>query len=678
MKIENLLKKIPERKINAGLRITALAGAAVCIAVFFIPAARSAIIQFFEILLGRRLNPPHWDGLLAKWAPTGLLLCAVMALIAERKRPVILKWLARVKKQLNNHKKLIITAFFVLMTVNFLKSLNLPAAGAGLDPSWKWAVNNIAYNHQYTFGKDVTFTYGPLGYLFESQHYAETIIQGIALNVFCVGVILLLFYLNYKKKMYSIQKLFIFSLFLFIFTGIISCEWIWNIMLFFLFSTCYLLREDKRLRFPLIICAGFLSAFSLLLKFNTAVLAAALSGALALMLLLRGGKRLFAWYIGLFFPAYIAFTAAGSAFFFKNINNFIVWLQMSVEIAGGFSSAMVVKGLFIFTAAAVLIIIIYLRFAYTQKKENVFALCVIGTAVLFFSFKHGFVRQDGHMLSFFTAVPFLTGFLFLFSPPSSYKKSRAMFQTTVFLCLLGAVNIVFIPGLIKGVFNNAYLITQLGKNYKTFNERKMEGPKADALPAEWNAKIADSSIQATPWELSYAAANHWKGWRPNPVMQLYSVYTKKLDEYSAASFAPENAPRFILLEYYAIDGRNMFVDSPATWNAILPNYTILTRDESRALLSKKDAHKSLNFEPVFSASYKFNETIPVPQSPDPVYAKIIIKDSIFGKLATTLFRGNPPSMTVKYHDGAPGGGGGCKMFSFKRGYVAKPRDAELH
>jgi hypothetical protein len=650
MGIKDFMKNFTCGKYNKILSAIASIGIALCIAAF-IPAVRYLVIAVAENRLGRQINREHWNRVLMEMALTGLFGCVIVLVIVLRKHRAIYNASSTIKNYLNNHVRLIVALFFILMAVNFLKFLDLPVAGTGLDPSWGWAINNLAHNRLYIFGEDVAFTYGPMGYLFNSQYYDETIIRGIGLNIFCILVILFLFYLNYRKNLYSIHKLFVFSLLLFIFPGMIPFEWIWNIMLFLLFSTCYCFREDKYIQFPLIIGAGLLSAFSLLLKFNTAVLAAALAGVLGIIFLLYSRKRQFIEYICLFSVAYIAFTAGSILVCFKNMDNFIIWLKMSLEIAGGFSSAMATEGPLPHLIAAILIIIMYLRFAYMQRREPVFVLCLIGLVILFFSFKHGFVRQDGHMLSFFSTIPFLTGFLFLFSHRDACKGSRILFQTSAILCFICIFNFIFIQDVVKSVFKNTYLITQLGKNYQTFDERKTEALQDDMLPAEWTGEIGSNSIQILPWELSYAAANRWDGWQPNPGLQLYNVYTRKLDEYSARVFAQEKAPRFILLEYKAIDGRNMFIDTPATWNAIFPNYIIAKQDESRLLLSKKDAPVSLNFASLFSNTYKFNETISVPDSPDPVYAKIIIKDSIFGKVITMLFRGNPPEMTVVYQDG---------------------------
>jgi hypothetical protein len=645
MRIKDVIEKF-----NKVLSVIAFIGVTLCIAVF-IPNVRYIIIAFAENMLGRQINHEHWYQTLVKMALMGLFGCVIIFAIILRKHRAIYNASGTIKSYLNNHVRLIVALFFILMAVNFLKFLELPVAGTGLDSSWSWAINNLAYNHLYTFGKDVAFTYGPLGYLFNSQYYGKTIIQGIGLSIFCVLVILSLFYLNYRKNLYSIRKLFIFSLLLFIFPGMIPFEWIWNIMLFLLFATCYFLREDKYIQFPLIIGAGILSAFSLLLKFNTAALAAVLAGVLGIIFLLYSRKRQFIEYICLFSAAYIAFTAGSIVVCFKNIDNFIMWLKMSLEIAGGFSAAMVAERPLPYLIAAILIIIMYLRFAYMQRKEPIFALCLIGLVILFFSFKHGFVRQDEHMLTFFSTIPFLTGLLFLFSHQDAYKKSHAMFQTSAILCFICILNFILIPDVVKSIFKNTYLITQLGKNYQTFDKRKTEALQDDILSAEWNDEIGSNSIQILPWELNYAEANQWDGWQPNPALQLYNIYTRKLDEYSARVFAKEKAPHFILLEYKTIDRRNMFIDTPATWNAIFPNYIIAKQDESRLLLSKKDVSASLNFTPLFSNTYKFNETISVPDSPDPVYVKIIIKDSFFGKVITMLFRGNPPEMTVTYQDG---------------------------
>jgi hypothetical protein len=194
-------------------------------------------------------------------------------------------------------------------------------------------------------------------------------------------------------------------------------------------------------------------------------------------------------------------------------------------------------------------------------------------------------------------------------------------------------------------------LINLKNSWRSFGERKRASLMPDVLPEDWNGTINNRSIQILPWELSHAAANGWTNWQPNPVLQLYSVYTQKLDRYSADSFSLSRMPQFVLLEYLSIDGRNMFLDTPATWNAVFPNYRIVKKDGKKLLLEKRGAPAPLNFSALGTETARFGEWLALPQSAAPVYAKIIIEYSLPGKIITALFRGSPSTITVINRNG---------------------------
>ena len=68
----------------------------------------------------------------------------------------------------------------------------------GLDASWAYALNDIHIKGSYIFGKDVFFTFGPLGYLLQPFCCREIVIQAF---IFKMAIIIA----------------FIFSLFCFLF-----------------------------------------------------------------------------------------------------------------------------------------------------------------------------------------------------------------------------------------------------------------------------------------------------------------------------------------------------------------------------------------------------------------------------------------------------------------------------
>jgi hypothetical protein len=648
----NTEKKMLSPRLKWILTALAFIGITGCVLVF-IPQVRTLIIAFVERYLVHRPlnNVENAHSMLLKYALSGLTCCLIFLFIVVMSKKYNLVHLIAEEAGNSKAKHIITIVCLIVIAVNSLEYIDIPVATTDLDPSWRWAINKLAHNQDYMWGKDITFTYGPLGYLFAACHYSDTLIQGFLFSLLCLGLLVTFLYINCRKHACNFHRLFIFVVFVCIFAGMIPIEWRWNLTLLILFMTCWLFRDEKHALVPLSIIAGILSAFSLLLKFNTAAFAGCLAVVLGCMFLFFDRKKTLVYAI-VFAVAYTAVAAIAILICFKSIDNFIFWIRMSLEVAGGFSYAMVINGnpLFLLIAFALIAYYGYTAILLKNIGKNCFGLFLLGCVVIFFSFKHGFVRQDSHMTSFFATMPFLTGFIFLFFSEAAYKKLFALFKTTFLVCFFCMLFIS--PGsIIFGLTQKPYNLFNLKENLQSFNDRKISSLEKDLLPVEWNGIIGSNSIQILPWELSYAAANQWTGWQPNPVLQLYSVYTKKLDEYSALSFMEARAPDFILLEYNAIDGRNMFLDIPATWNTLIPNYTPLEQDETRLLLKRNDTYSSFDFSHIRTERYRFNETISIPQSQSPVYAKIQINNSILGKIITTLFRSNPSTITITHQNG---------------------------
>ncbi|MFM6843566.1 MAG: hypothetical protein ACKPKS_07180, partial [Dolichospermum sp.] len=100
----------------------------------------------------------------------------------------------------------------------------------------------------------------------------------------------------------------------------------------------------------------------------------------------------------------------------------IEFLRNSWEISSGYSSGMSAIGSKHEIALAVsqLCLIIWLMFLIT--KEGYFNLSLSFLFVLFLSFKHGFVRQDIHVVVFAITVPLITSLLILKISKFHYQK----------------------------------------------------------------------------------------------------------------------------------------------------------------------------------------------------------------------------------------------------------------
>jgi hypothetical protein len=540
--------------------------------------------------------------------------------------------------------------FFVFF--NLAYCFNTTTILLGADGSWKWAINYIARDPRFIYGRDVFFTYGPLGYLFEGQQYAVHIAQKALFNAFSVFLLFSSLYLLLKQRLPSKNDLCLSAVLILPFLGFLHFEWLWNIDLSLLFFLIWRFKDKGRIFYFSAALAGLLSAFSLLLKFNTAALSACLFLALCLIFLISDRKKL-PGYVLSFGAAYLSLTLANIAVFFKEFSYFFKWLEISAEIAAAYSSAMTAGVNCYQVIVAVTLIAAYLAIAFKELKrdQNSFAALFLFAAPLFFAFKHGFVR---HAFIFFNVFPIITTLVFILAGEPLRVKYRRFFKISAAACCACAILIYGIHQneLFRNLFYNFRGFIELRQTVRNFEKNKAVFLKGAALDKEWNDVIGNSSIQTLPSELSYAAVNNWKGWQPNPLLQLYSAYSKKLDEKSSEAFSPQKAPDFIFFSYSAIDNRSVLLDTPAVWNTILPNYDIaLFAPYGHLLLKKKSQYKNIALSRVSADIYKFGESIKIPQTNGYLFAKIKIKNKFLGRIIAMLFRGNPSDIYIEYANG---------------------------
>jgi len=82
-----------------------------------------------------------------------------------------------------------------------------------------------------------------------------------------------------------------------------------------------------------------------------------------------------------------------------------------------------------------------------------------------------------------------------------------------------------------------------------------------------------------------------------PVIQRYSAYTPYLDGLNAA-FIREKGPRFLLFDGYAIDGRQPWTETPATWLEIYRWYNTRLLGAHSLLLERRSAPRFDQLRPI--------------------------------------------------------------------------------
>lgn len=553
-----------------------------------------------------------------------------------------------------------------LIALSFMLDMNLTFYQS-LDLSWIWAINNLINNSQFVVGQDYAFTNGPLGFILNPQFYKNSFYYALLANLICIVVFVsnAILYFNKNYPTSAKKTLLLLPVFLVCFT-IPLWDWLWNFTLLFTLMNIWDLssrKEESLYIVPLSIIAGCLSGFTLVLKFSLAIIQLAISVLLGIILLIQNRKTFLKYFLAYSIP-FISVIVLFIKLLFENSDNFINWIKISLEIADHFNSAMVIAGPHFYTILALIIFTIYGYLLWTTKKEftKFFFTILLTLPMVFFVFKHGFVREDfSHTSVFFAVMQLITTLLFLYTPEKIIKK---VFISLIAVAMLTSSSMIFNftnsnytididkdKLIIKNVFSKINNIFNFRTNFQKSLQKKEKVLTSLVLPKDWNELIKDDSIKILPNTLVYAEANQWKNWQPNPTLQLYSAYSQILDEISANSFLKAKYPQFVFVEFMAIDRRNMFLDNPRTWHTILENYEIVKHDNERMLLIRKTVPGKGHFEKISSMQYKFNEWIEIPSSANNIYAIINTDISIFGKIATFLFRGCPSDIMLHYKDG---------------------------
>jgi len=166
---------------------------------------------------------------------------------------------------------------FILFIYVFIAFLPLPSPiQMGLDPSWSYAISQAAQK-QLIFGKEIIFTYGPLGYLITGAVLSENFFQIIIfrwliyLFLFIVSIVRIVSLKNH------LQQLFIgLSILFALFTGSayesvglgVSTDYQILFILLMILSFDNFIKKYTRLIFLLL---GAVSGFCVLTKFSSGI-----------------------------------------------------------------------------------------------------------------------------------------------------------------------------------------------------------------------------------------------------------------------------------------------------------------------------------------------------------------------------------------------------------------------
>jgi hypothetical protein len=481
--------------------------------------------------------------------------------------------------------------------------------GAGLDPSWNAGLA-MAVDQGLHFGKQVVFTYGPLGFLntrmvFFGDLSVLSFLYASALYVlFCVGLVWAL-----RRALPLVVAIVV---------AFVAVAWLpmplLEIGLLTAVFACFWLLEGERSERALwifVVAAATFAAPAALIKLSTGPLVAVIL-LIALIGARAGGRRIAAYVVIFLAEVVVLWLATG-----QSLGDVPAFVGHTIEISSGYSSAMLRStdvAPWKVTAAVIAAIGSGLALvagawlwggraadddgAARPDRARRWAGVAIAALVYFGIYKEGVVRVDaGHLTVLFANAAVLWVAVGL-----GGRRRGLMLAAAV---IVFAISLPVRPAGLETQFNPVSNVRDAVEEARTlvspgrrdqlieFGHAAMESEYG--LAPQGVAAVGDHTVAVEPWEIGAAWA-YELDWDPLPVFQNYSAYTPQLDRLNAEAVEDPGGPERLLRhnplvvqpEFPTADVDDRFLgwDPPEQARAVLCNFAPLWEDERWQVLGR--------------------------------------------------------------------------------------------
>jgi hypothetical protein len=285
------------------------------------------------------------------------------------------------------------------------------------------------------------------------------------------------------------------------------------------------------------------------------------------------------------------------------------------------------------------------------------AFCAALLAIpLLAAFKYGFVRQNLHVVNFFCFAGLALGLIALGAPLAGRS-----------LALLGLVWIAYAGSAMPAVharthealiqdttgIRNAWFIRDALSLERLRAALRASGLKSfdpkDRLDPVVRGIIQDSPVASLSSTYSDAALDGLN-LKLYPVVQKYAAYTPYLDGLNAA-WIRDRGPRFLIIEWTALDSRHPWVETPAMWAEIYRWYDTRALEGWSVLLERRTSPRFERFELVRRVTIPFRGSLEMPESSGAIFWTMRCRPNFNGALRKLLFRVPEIRMSIDENDG---------------------------
>lgn len=302
-----------------------------------------------------------------------------------------------------------------------------------------------------------------------------------------------------------------------------------------------------------------------------------------------------------------------------------------------------------------------------RRRTNRVAACAMLALTIALAYRAGTLRADyGHLmdawLTFAWVAPLLVGYW--------YEGSSTHGTYHAALALLLMLPALLLPQLSSGYITpaarwsrrvhatlayagaRAGMVLHPAQSYAAHARRWTADRASLKLPAISHA-VGAGSIDLLMNNQSYLLANDLN-YRPRPVFQSYSAYTGALAALNDDFFLSPRAPDWVMLDWSTIDRRYPTSDDARALIRVLQDYSPRL-SEGRFILFQKSAanHADFTVGPEHRVVVSSRSSTPLPTPPSGAwFATVNVHLTAYGKLAKLLFREPPLYIEIQTRNGA--------------------------
>ena len=537
---------------------------------------------------------------------------------------------------------------FLLPLIYFIPFPIFFAPSTGLDPSWRISLN-MAIDKGLIFGKDIVFTYGPLGYLETRIPELVSRLPIILFQIFIYinAIVFILFWINQEPVKRKWEKLnLVFIPFILLAFG--PALFIPSSITLFFYSLFYMILYLKRRDILILPILSICCLLSFYMKVNTGIVGNFLFVVFMLFILLRK-----------YLPVipFLIITAVHFAILYfasYGLNtDFSTYISNSMDIISAYNDAMFeLQNLMAVILGSVGLVLLIYPFIWSieniYKSILAYFLLFLFGAHTYILFKQGFTRSDmEHNTIYFSMINFIAILIYISFPPIQKRLPFLAYLLPIALiCVVGSKFNQFL----SSMASTGQFIEEMSDPEKKIRLQETYAESRKLAP-EMLEIIQDSTVDLLGFETCYMYYNDLN-YTPRPVFQSYSAFSPELIQQNVDFFNGEKAPEYIIYHFGTIDGRNHFWEEPKSFIPILSHYTVRGSMQQNneigplMLFDKRDTILSVESRELPDAVAKLNEDFTVPVSDQILYMSMEYEYTLLGRIRRFLFQPDVVRMKI--------------------------------